>query len=179
MSRPRRFIRQIVEKIPNSYFVLSNLGAVQIEGGKLSAAEVALKKAVEINGNDSYAYTNLGIAYSRQGKFDEAIDALHKAITFNDEDAVAHNYLGACLGQSEQWNEAEVQLKRAIELKTGISGCPLQSGGSLRNDAPAFPPARQGALRQSHGARSRSRRRPRTSNPIVPPRWKTRKRPTR
>ncbi len=112
-----KIYQKIVQKIPDSYFVLSNLGAVQIEGGKLSAAEVALKKAVELNGNDSYAYTNLGIAYSRQGKFGEAIGALHKAITFNDEDAVAHNYLGACLGQSEQWNEAEVQLKKAIELK--------------------------------------------------------------
>jgi tetratricopeptide (TPR) repeat protein len=112
-----KIYQKIVERIPNSYFVLSNLGAVQIEGGKLSAAEVALKKAVEINGGDSYAYTNLGIAYSRQGKFGEAIGALQKAIASDEEDAVAHNYLGACLGQREQWNEAETQLKRAIELK--------------------------------------------------------------
>ncbi len=112
-----KIYQKIVEKIPNSYFVLSNLGAVQIEGGKLSAAEVALKKAVEINGGDSYAYTNLGIAYSRQGKFGEAIGALQKAIASDEEDAVARNYLGACLGQREQWNEAETQLKRAIELK--------------------------------------------------------------
>ena len=116
-----KIYQQILEKIPASYFALSNLGAVQIEGGKLSAAEVALKKAVEINGNDSYAFTNLGIAYSRQGKFGEAIGALHKAIAFNEEDAVAHNYLGACLGQSEQWNEAEIQLKRAIELRPEYS----------------------------------------------------------
>jgi tetratricopeptide (TPR) repeat protein len=112
-----KIYQKIVERIPNSYFVRSNLGAVQIEGGKLSAAEVALKKAVEINGGDSYAYTNLGIAYSRQGKFGEAIGALQKAIASDEEDAVAHNYLGACLGQREQWNEAETQLKRAIELK--------------------------------------------------------------
>ncbi len=116
-----KLYQEIVEKIPNSYFALSNLGAVQIEGGKLSAAEVALKKAVKINGNDSYAYTNLGIAYSRQGKFDEAIGVLHKAVAFNKEDAVAHNYLGVCLGQGEQWNEAEILLKRAIELKPEYS----------------------------------------------------------
>jgi Flp pilus assembly protein TadD/chromosome segregation ATPase len=116
-----KFYQEIVNKIPKSYFALSNLGAVQIEGGKLSAAEVTLKKAVKINGNDSYAYTNLGIAYSRQGKFGEAIGVLHKAVAFNEEDAVAHNYLGVCLGQSEQWNEAEIQLKRAIELKPEYS----------------------------------------------------------
>ena len=108
-------------KSPRSYFALSNLGAVQIEGGKLSEAEVALKKAVAINGNDSYAYTNLGIAYSRQGKFGEAIGVLQKALALNEADAVAHNYLGVCLGQKEQWPEAETQLKKAIELKPEYS----------------------------------------------------------
>ncbi|MGA7392726.1 MAG: tetratricopeptide repeat protein [Terrimicrobiaceae bacterium] len=116
-----KIYQRLVERIPNSYFVLSNLGVVQIESGKLSDAEVALKKAVGINGNNSYAYTNLGIAYSRQGKFDEAIGALHKAVSFNESNAVAHNYLGVCLGQEEQWNEAEVQLKRAVELKPEYS----------------------------------------------------------
>jgi len=112
-----KIYQEIVEKMPSNYFALSNLGAVQIEGGKLSAAEVALKKAVEINGTDSYAYTNLGIVYSRQGKFGEAIGALQKAVVLNDEDAVAHNYLGVCHGQREEWNKSETQLKKAIELK--------------------------------------------------------------
>ncbi len=108
---------EIVGKMPNSYFALSNLGAVQIEGGKLSAAEVALKKAVEIDDSESYAYTNLGIVYSRQGKFDEAIEALYKAVVLNEGDAVAHNYLGVCLGQREVWNESEIHLKKAIDLR--------------------------------------------------------------
>lgn len=80
-----KLYREVVEKMPNSYFVLSNLGAVQIEGGELSAAEVALKRAIEIDATESYAYTNLGIVYSRQGKFGEAIEALHKAVALNEE----------------------------------------------------------------------------------------------
>ena len=107
----------VVEKTPNSYFALSNLGAVQIEGGKLSAAEVALRKAVEIDSTEAYAYTNLGIVYSRMGKFGEAIAALRKAVDLNEEDAVAHNYLGVCLGQREEWNGSEAHLKKAIDLR--------------------------------------------------------------
>ena len=107
----------VVEKMPNSYFALSNLGAVQIEGGKLSAAEVALKKAIEINSSEAYAYTNLGIVYSRMGKFGEAIGALRKAVGLNEEDAVAHNYLGVCLGQREEWSGSETHLKKAIDLR--------------------------------------------------------------
>lgn len=108
--------QEIVEKVPQNYFALSNLAAVQIESGKLSAAEVALKKAVKINDQDSFAFTNLGILYSRQGKFDEAVLALEKAIALNDKDSVAHNYLGVCLGQKDQRNAAEKEFKRAIDI---------------------------------------------------------------
>jgi Flp pilus assembly protein TadD len=116
-----KIYRQIVEKAPDNYVALTNLGVVQIEGGKPSDAAIVLEKAVGINGKDSSAYTNLGIAYSRQGKFDEAIGVLNKAISFNESDPVAHNYLGVCLGQEEQWNEAEIQLRRAIQLKPEYS----------------------------------------------------------
>lgn len=107
----------IVERLPDNYFALSNLGAVQIEAGKLSAAEVALKKAIQINGEDSYACTNLGIVYSRQGKFDDAISALRRSLEINAGDAVAHNYLGVCLGQKDKRDDAEAEFKRAIDLK--------------------------------------------------------------
>lgn len=111
-----RIYQAIIERVPDNYFALSNLAAVQIEAGKLSAAEVALKKAIEINAKDSFAYTNLGILYSRQGRFDEAIEALNTAISINDKDSVAHNYLGVCLGQKSKREDAEEQFKRAIEL---------------------------------------------------------------
>lgn len=111
-----KIYQNIVEQVPENYFVLSNLGAVQIEGGKLSAAEVALKKAIQINGQESYPWTNLGIIYCRQGKFDEAIGALRQAVALNDQDWRAHNYLGISLGQNAQRDEAETELKRSLEL---------------------------------------------------------------
>ena len=112
-----RIYLDVIVRVPNNYFALSNLGAVQIEGGKLAAAEVALKKAVEINPKDSFAFTNLGIVFSRQGRFEEAIGALRQAIAVNDKDSVAHNYLGVCFGQQEQRGEAEAELKKAIEIQ--------------------------------------------------------------
>lgn len=115
-AEAEKIYQDIVARVPNNYVALSNLGAVQTEAGKLSAAEVALKKAVDINGKDSFAYTNLGIVYSRQGKFDEAVNSLTIAVALNDNDAVAHNYLGVCLGQKGRREEAEKELKRAIEV---------------------------------------------------------------
>lgn len=115
-AETEKVYQEIVDKVPENYFALSNLAAVQIEGGKLTAAEVALKKALQINAKDGFAFTNLGILYSRQGKFEDAIKALSQAISLNDKDSVAHNYLGVCLGQKEQREDAEKQFKRAIEL---------------------------------------------------------------
>lgn len=108
--------RDIVEMLPDNYFVLSNLGAVQIEAGKLSAAEIALGKAIAISPDDSFAHTHLGIAYSRQGRFDDARRVLVRATELNTEDAVAFNYLGVCLAQQGLREMSETNLKRAIDL---------------------------------------------------------------
>jgi Flp pilus assembly protein TadD/chromosome segregation ATPase len=111
-----KVFQNIVEIAPDNYYILSNLGAVQIESGKLSAAEVALKKAIQINSADSYAHRNLGIVYSRQGKIDSAINALRRSVAADDKDSIAHNYLGVCLGQKEERQEAEMEFKRAISI---------------------------------------------------------------
>lgn len=111
-----RLYQKIAVLLPENYFVLSNLGAVQIEAGKPSAAEVALGKAILLSPEDSFAQTHLGIAYSRQGRFDEAQAALSKAITLNPSDAVAHNYLGVCLAQKGDRAASEETLKKAISL---------------------------------------------------------------
>ncbi len=113
-----KIYQQIVEETPDNYIILSNLGAVQIEAGKFSAAEVALRKATSINPADASAFTYLGVAYSRQAKFDEAISVLRQAIAINDNNAVAHNYLGVSLAQKEPAApaDAEKEFKRAIEL---------------------------------------------------------------
>lgn len=111
-----KVFQTLAETAPDNYYILSNLGAVQIESGKLSAAEVALKKAVQINESDSYAHRNLGIVYSRQGKIDAAIEALRRSVTADDKDKIAHNYLGVCLGQKENMADAEKEFKRAIAI---------------------------------------------------------------
>jgi tetratricopeptide (TPR) repeat protein len=107
---------KIAQTLPDNYFVLSNLGAVQIEAGKPAAAEVALAKAISLSPEDSFAQTHLGIAFSRQGRFDEAQAALTKAIELNPSDAIAYNYLGVCLAQKGDQENSEANLKKAIEI---------------------------------------------------------------
>jgi tetratricopeptide (TPR) repeat protein len=108
--------QSLASLLPDNYFILANLGAVQIEAGKLAAAEIALAKAIEISPEDSFAHTHLGIAYSRQGRFDDARSVLTRATDLDARDAVAFNYLGVCLAQQGLRDDSEKHLKNAIAL---------------------------------------------------------------
>jgi tetratricopeptide (TPR) repeat protein len=108
--------QSLASLLPDNYFILANLGAVQIEAGKLAAAEIALAKAIEISPEDSFAHTHLGIAYSRQGRFDDARSVLTRATEIDARDAVAFNYLGVCLAQQGLRDDSEKHLKNAIAL---------------------------------------------------------------
>lgn len=112
-----RLYQQIVENAPENYFALSNLGVTQIQARKLSAAEVALKKAVGINPKDAFAATNLGIVYCKQGRFDEAIDVLVESLEVDPNDYIAHNYLAVALGEKGRKGEAEEHFRRSIEIR--------------------------------------------------------------
>ena len=112
-----KLYQQIVDTAPNNSFALSNLGVTQIQGRKLSAAEVALKKATEINPKDAFAATNLGIVYCKQGRFDEAIASLRDAVTDDDKAHIAQNYLGICYGEKGLRGKAEESFKRSIQIR--------------------------------------------------------------
>lgn len=112
-----KLYQQIVDSAPNNYFALSNLGVTQIQVRKLSAAEVALKKAIAINPKDSFAATNLGIVLCKQGRFDEAIASLQEAAATDFKDQIAQNYLGICYGEKGFREKAEEAFKRSIEIR--------------------------------------------------------------
>ncbi len=112
-----KLYQQIVDSAPNNYFALSNLGVTQIQARKLSAAEVALKKAITINPKDSFAATNLGIVYCKQGRFDEAIASLQEAVASDEKDHVAQNYLGICYGEKGLKGKAEEAFKHSISIR--------------------------------------------------------------
>lgn len=112
-----KLYQQIVDSAPNNSFALSNLGVTQIQARKLSAAEVALKKAIAINPKDAFATTNLGIVYCKQGRFDEAISSLQEAVNDDEKDHIAQNYLGICYGEKGLMGKSEQAFKRSIQLR--------------------------------------------------------------
>ena len=107
---------KIVDEAPNNYFALSNLAVTQIQAGKLSAAQVALEKALSLKPGDIFASVNLAIVYSRQNRYEDAIEILKEVIKSDAQNAVAHNYMAIALGKKGNVAEAEEFFRRSIML---------------------------------------------------------------
>lgn len=116
-AESEKIYEKILKENPDNYFALVNLAITQIQLNKLSAAAVALKKAIAVNGGDSLAYRSLGIVYQKQHKTAEAIEALEKAIAINPDDHIALNYLGILRGESGDRTTAQKLLEKAVSLQ--------------------------------------------------------------
>lgn len=72
----------------------TNIGMIYMHQEKFADAELAFKKAIEINNENEYAYNNLGLAYRELGKFPEAKQSYQSAIELNPKYAEAYYNLG-------------------------------------------------------------------------------------
>lgn len=107
----------VVRAAPANHFILTNLGIVRLQLGKLDEAQASLERAAKLKPDDAVAYTYLGIVQDRQGNVDEAIALLQKSLQTDRANHIAHNYLGICLGKKGDTKAAEKEIKKAIELK--------------------------------------------------------------
>jgi Flp pilus assembly protein TadD len=97
-------------------FTLGNLGAIQMEMGRLADAEATLTKANAIDSTDGFVLSMLGILRFRQNKFDDALSLLSRAVELDPRNFEAYNYLGITLGQKGQRQAAETALRKSLEL---------------------------------------------------------------
>ena len=72
-----------VRKFPTSSVGWSNLGVAYAQNKMFSKAELAYKKALQINPNAHSAYRNLAIVYANQKKYPAAFNAAKKTYSLN------------------------------------------------------------------------------------------------
>jgi predicted O-linked N-acetylglucosamine transferase (SPINDLY family) len=85
--------RQVLAADDTSAETWSNLGFCLIQQRDPHRADIACRRAIELNPNLANAHANLGNALMRQARIDEAIAALRTAITLNPNLRVAHENL--------------------------------------------------------------------------------------
>ena len=122
LAKQRRFTdaekkyQQVVDAAPENHFALANLAVTQIQAGKLSAAQVALEKALFLKSDDIFASVNLANVYCRQGRLDDSIAILDRVISTDPKNAVAHNYLAIALGKKGETAKAEESLHQSLAI---------------------------------------------------------------
>lgn len=99
--------------------VLANLATIQMEAGKLDAAEKTIQQALAVDPADGFNLATLGKIKYQQEKYDEALEALSRAARDIPQNAEIQNYLGVTLSQKGLRGPAETALRKAIQIDPG------------------------------------------------------------
>ena len=102
-------------KIHEDSCALCGLGMVYQAQKRNNEAEVALKKALELNPSDNCAINYLGRVYYKQEKYKEAIEIFRKELQIRPT-AFSYHYLGNSYGYIDQFQEARQAYKEALRL---------------------------------------------------------------
>ena len=95
----------------------NTLGIALWHQGKLTDAETAFQKALQLKPDYPEAINHLGAVFYRRGRLLEADMALRKAIALKPDYPEAHKNLAAILQNQGKFAEAQTSLRKAIALK--------------------------------------------------------------
>jgi Flp pilus assembly protein TadD/nucleoside phosphorylase len=108
------------------------LGASLFNLERLSEAEEALRRAVDLDPNSAGKLTNLAAIVAKLGRITDAVELCQRAIKIK-EYARTYSLLGQLLVGLDRWAEAEAALRRGLELAPGDSEMMANLGVVLGN----------------------------------------------
>ena len=110
-------LNQVLKEAPNQPIVYVNLGYIARQKGDLPAAEVAYRKAVELDPADGESLAVLAVVLESNDKRAEAVDLLVKAAPRFENNLTFQSALGAIAMNSGRNEEAEAAFKKVLALK--------------------------------------------------------------
>ena len=117
-------LKKALEIFPNYYLALDRLGTEYAARGGQSrgifeAAQVLLRRALEINPRSFSSAFGLGLSQHHLGHVDQAVESFERAVRLYDKSVNAHLWLGVALKKAGRLTQAEAALKRADRLGEG------------------------------------------------------------
>lgn len=113
----KSILQQIIERSPENPKYLFVLGNCNLHLNEFHDAEIAFKRALDINSNFCEAHTNLGVSLKEQGKIAEAISSYRRALNINPEFHEALSNLGIALKEEGQLEQAVEAYHKALEIR--------------------------------------------------------------
>ena len=109
--------RHAIAATDRNYLGYCNLGPILVEQGKLSEAEKAYKKALEIWPYYADAHNNLGVLRGRQGMYEEAIRHYQDALQANPKHMTARTNLARLFSEMGYLDKANLHYDKALQIK--------------------------------------------------------------
>ena len=133
ISKAAEYYQHLINQGCNDHRVFCNYGAILKDLGKLKDAELATRKAIELNSNFAEAHYNLGSILIDLSKLKDAEFSTRKAIELNPNFANAHYNLGSILIDLGKLKEAELYTRKAIEFNPNFADAYYNLGIILKN----------------------------------------------
>src|SRR5690606_39008105 len=95
------------------------LGAAYLRGRNWQAAEVALRKALQLDSDSAEACHGLSVVMLRQNRLEEALDLVLRAVGLQHYFPAAHFQLGAVLARLNQPLRAAQAFEHGLALRPG------------------------------------------------------------
>jgi Flp pilus assembly protein TadD len=131
-----REAESLLEKaFPNhlSHYYWRLLGYLLHDEGRISEAETAYRKSIEIKSTDWVVWYNLGLLLGNANRIEAAEAAFKKVIEIKPDYANAWSNLGVALYHANRMEAAEAAYKKAIEIKPDDFDAWYNLGGLLDN----------------------------------------------
>lgn len=128
-----------IQKVPNNSNFYDLLGTALFNGNKdLAGAEVALRKAIELDKNNADALEKLGKVYVEKSSLDQAIALYQQAVKDNPSEARFYILAGELYESKQAWDQAKSMYEQALKVSpdnplacNNLAYVILQRGGNL------------------------------------------------
>jgi Tfp pilus assembly protein PilF len=108
--------QKILQHDENNGLLLANLAVVEMQEGKLTAAEKHINAALAQSPNDAYNLATLGKIEFAEGNYDGALQTLSRSAQIDPNDPETQNYLGVTYSHKNLAKQAETAFLKAIEI---------------------------------------------------------------
>jgi tetratricopeptide (TPR) repeat protein len=151
--------RAQVAKSPNTAGFYDLLGTALFQKKDLSGAEVAFRKAVELDANNSDALLKLGQVKVAQGAVDQALEIYRQAMKDHPREIAFYILAGEMYESRKSWDEARAMYQKALEIQpdnprasNNLAYLILQQGGNVDVALAMAQTARRGMPDSSNAA---------------------------
>ena len=113
--------KTLLSYFPNQVEILTTLGILLLQQGRLEVGFQQLKKSLSINPNQPTALYNMAVELQKLTRLDEALTCYNQALKHNPQDINALINRGNTLKDLKQYKEAIASFESALALQPNIA----------------------------------------------------------